>query len=111
MGPGELLPRLSTLTDPKIGGISLLHYPGSRLRRTLSVILPFDARTFLIPRPFGITVRDSSTCSFVIIQHFGGGVKANLFCLGEKYLQSRIGCGILMIETDFAAGGQYEDMR
>jgi len=31
----------------KVGGISLLHYPGSHLRRTLSGILPFEARTFL----------------------------------------------------------------
>ena len=29
------------------GGISLLHYLGSRLRRTLSAILPCEARTFL----------------------------------------------------------------
>ena len=29
------------------GGISLLHYPWSRLRRTLSGILPYEARTFL----------------------------------------------------------------
>ncbi len=31
----------------KPGGISLLHYPWSRLRRTLSGILPCEARTFL----------------------------------------------------------------
>ena len=32
----------------KHGGISLLHFSWSRLRRTLSVILPCAARTFLI---------------------------------------------------------------
>ena len=29
-------------------GYSLLHYPGSHLRRTLSGILPYEARTFLV---------------------------------------------------------------
>ncbi len=29
------------------GGISLLHWPGSHLHRTLSGILPYEARTFL----------------------------------------------------------------
>ena len=56
---GELLPRLSILTLS--GGLFLLHFPGSRLRRTLSVILPFEARTFLMPIPFGAVTRDSPT--------------------------------------------------
>ena len=43
---GELLPRLSTLTDI-IGGNFLLHCLGSRLRLTLSATLLYDARTFL----------------------------------------------------------------
>lgn len=47
---GSLLHCLSTLTrrikDPS-GGISLLHYPWSHLRRTLSGTLPCEARTFL----------------------------------------------------------------
>ena len=30
------------------GGIFLLHFPGSRLHRTLSGILPYEARTFLV---------------------------------------------------------------
>ena len=30
-----------------------MHFPWSRLRRTLSVILALQARTFLIPFPFG----------------------------------------------------------
>ena len=44
---GELLPRLSTLTMPMHGGLFLLHWPGSHLHRTLSGILPCEARTFL----------------------------------------------------------------
>ena len=42
---GELLPRRFTLTYK--GGYFLLHLPGSRLHRTLSGILPCEARTFL----------------------------------------------------------------
>ena len=45
---GSLLHCLFTLTLS--GGISLLHFPGSHLRRTLSGILPFEARTFLTLR-------------------------------------------------------------
>ena len=44
-----------------LGRLFLLHFPGSFLRRTLSVILPCDARTFLIPIPFGNMARDSPT--------------------------------------------------
>jgi len=33
---GELLPRLSILTVPKGGGLFLLHFPWSRLRRPLA---------------------------------------------------------------------------
>ena len=44
---GGLLHRLCTLTGPKAGGCFLLHFPGSHLHRTLSGILPFEARTFL----------------------------------------------------------------
>ena len=42
----------------KRGGLFLLHFPGSRLRRTLSVILPCEARTFLTVIPFGMIPRD-----------------------------------------------------
>ena len=38
---------------PKVGGLFLLHFLGSRLRLTLSVILPYEARTFLTVIPFG----------------------------------------------------------
>ncbi len=34
-------------SSEKDGGISLLHFPGSYLRRPLTGILPFEARTFL----------------------------------------------------------------
>ena len=37
-----------------LGRLFLLHFPGSRLRRTLSVILSCGARTFLTPAPFGV---------------------------------------------------------
>ena len=43
---GSLLHCHSTLTG-KAGGIFLLHCPWSRLRQTLSGILPCEARTFL----------------------------------------------------------------
>ncbi len=45
---GGLLHHLSTLTDGKSrSGIFLLHFPWSHLHRTLSGILPCEARTFL----------------------------------------------------------------
>ena len=51
------------------GGISLLHFPGSRLRLMLSVILPCEARTFLTRRPFGMIARDRSAELFIILYH------------------------------------------
>ena len=45
------------------GGLFLLHFPGSRLRRTLSVILLCDARTFLAVTAFANIRRDSPTRS------------------------------------------------
>ena len=48
-------------------GLFLLHFPWSRLRRTLSVILPYEARTFLTARPFGMLPRDNSALSDSII--------------------------------------------
>ena len=58
MEVGELLPRLSILTHT--GGLFLLHFPGSRLRLTLSAILPCEARTFLTVIPFGMIPRNRS---------------------------------------------------
>ena len=40
-------PPLPQCCQAASGGISLLHYPWSRLHRTLSGILPYEARTFL----------------------------------------------------------------
>ena len=45
---GSLLHCLSTLTMASHGGLFLLHWSGSRLHRTLSGILPCEARTFLV---------------------------------------------------------------
>ncbi len=44
---GSLLHCLSTLTCLTAGGLFLLHWPWSHLHRTLSGILPYEARTFL----------------------------------------------------------------
>ena len=44
---GSLLHCLSTLTCLAAGGLFLLHWPWSHLHRTLSGILPYEARTFL----------------------------------------------------------------
>ena len=59
---GGLLPRLSILTyiQANVGGLFLLHFLGSRLRLTLSAILPCEARTFLTVIPFGSIPRDRS---------------------------------------------------
>ena len=58
--PGELVS--SYLAFPSLppvgGGLFLLHFPGGHPRRTLSVILPCDARTFLAITPFGNISRD-----------------------------------------------------
>ena len=43
--PGISLPESNNVAF--YGGLFLLHYPGSCLRRTLSGILPCEARTFL----------------------------------------------------------------
>ena len=48
---GSLLHCLSTLTRDVPGGLFLLHWPWSRLHRTLSGILPCEARTFLTRTP------------------------------------------------------------
>ena len=45
---GSLLHCLSTLTSASGSGLFLLHWPWSHLHRTLSGILPYEARTFLV---------------------------------------------------------------
>ena len=60
---GSLLHCLFTLAPQKRGGNSLLHFPGSHLRRTLSGILPFEARTFLTwQKPAAITRPTQPLC-------------------------------------------------
>ena len=44
-----------------------MHFPGGRPRRTLSVILPYEARTFLTVIPFGTIPRDCPAQSSNII--------------------------------------------
>ena len=56
-----VVPVSSYLAFPSLplfsGGLFLLHFPGGFPRRTLSVILPYSARTFLTPIPFGNMTR------------------------------------------------------
>ena len=52
------------------GGLFLLHFPGGHPRRTLSVILPCEARTFLTIIPFGNISRDCPTQSRILYQKF-----------------------------------------
>ena len=63
-GTGELLPRLSTLTPPKRGGISLLHLSEGCPWRVLPVILALRSPDFphvrafaLYPRSLGLLLR------------------------------------------------------
>ena len=53
-----------------LGGLFLLHFPGSCLRLTLSVILPYEARTFLTVIPFGAIPRDRSIGSGILYINF-----------------------------------------
>ena len=50
----------------RVGSLFLLHFPGGCPRRTLSVILPCDARTFLMPIPCGVMTRGSPACGSII---------------------------------------------
>ncbi len=63
---GSLLHCPSTLTG-SAGGIFLLHCPWSRLRQTLSGILPCEARTFLSRRLSALRQRPSVLLSKIII--------------------------------------------
>ena len=73
---GELLPRLSILTVN--GGLFLLHFPVGHPRRTLSVTLLCEARTFLTVIPFGVIPRDSAVCFSFIIPRLARNVKSLL---------------------------------
>ena len=54
---GELLPRLSTLTCPKAGGISLLHLSWGHPRRALPVILALWSPDFPHAQAFALCPR------------------------------------------------------
>ena len=76
------------------GGIFLLHYPWSRLHRTLSGILPCEARTFLTPAMLG---RDHlfylSPQLLLIIMCFPQNVKAILYIeagTADEFADNRI---------------------
>lgn len=62
---GGLLHRLCTLTGVA-GGLFLLHWPGSRLHRMLSGILPCEARTFLTCSLSSLQPRSSVHLEFVL---------------------------------------------
>ena len=92
---GGLLHHLSTLTDGKSrSGIFLLHFPWSHLHRTLSGILPCEARTFLTPAMLG---RDHlfylSPQLLLIIMCFPQNVKAILYIeagTADEFADNRI---------------------
>ena len=50
----------------KLCGLFLLHFPWSHLRRTLSVILLFEARTFLTAIPCGVMLRECTVRSEIL---------------------------------------------
>ena len=78
---GGLLHHLSTLTDGKSrSGIFLLHFPWSRLHRTLSGTLPCEARTFLTCCLSAITAAITClTCKYLLYHIFSK--KKELFYL------------------------------
>ena len=73
---GELLPRLSTLTCPKAGGISLLHLSWGHPRRALPVILALWSPDFPHLGPFGSHPRLSSLRCGIILTQSGRIVKS-----------------------------------
>ena len=57
------------------GGISLLHFSCSRLRRALPVILALRSPDFPHKEPFGALARLSGQVTDVMIPHFSAVVK------------------------------------
>ena len=53
-----------------------MHFPGSHLRLMLSVILPFEARTFLTVIPFGVIPRGRPAKLHTLLYHFFGVCQA-----------------------------------
>ena len=74
------------------GGLFLLHFPGSRLRRMLSVILPCEARTFLTIIPFGAIPRDRPIWSLLLYTQNLGLSSAHIhFCVFLRiFLKNRL---------------------
>ena len=72
-------PVSSYLTFPPLpdesGGIFLLHFPWSHLHRTLSGILPCEARTFLTASLSSETARSFIGLAFLIVSKFFFKVK------------------------------------
>ena len=66
---GSLLHCLSTLTSYKRGGLFLLHWSGSYLHRTLSGILPCEARTFLVWTLSSVQPRSPGLAAQLIFYH------------------------------------------
>ena len=81
----------------RVGSLFLLHFPGGCPRRTLSVILPCDARTFLMPIPCGAMTRGSPACeghySMTFRKSQGGkarrGVRGDRAVLGDTWRAHR----------------------
>ena len=75
------------------GGIFLLHYPWSRLHRTLSGILPCEARTFLTPaiKPG----RDHLSYLFLILYNYSGVKSSVQKILTNKFYKKRLGKRLL----------------
>ena len=71
------------------GGLFLLHFPWSRLRLTLSVILPCEARTFLTVIPFGNIPRDRLTELPVYYITFSQINQGNMQTLTQKKLSAQ----------------------
>ena len=68
--PSNVKKPISAPVKNTSGGLFLLHFPVSRLRRTLSVILLRDARTFLTVIAFAGIQRDCPARSIIYCTKF-----------------------------------------
>ncbi len=73
-------------------GIFLLHYSGSHLHRTLSGILPYEARTFLTCHAAAATIRPThiniSKCHSVNLNTFYSKCKASVINIASPKLKN-----------------------